>query len=324
MDCRTHINVAINSVKGNPKLDSSVKEVLADKQILARIMKRCVKEFAGMSMDDIMESIIGVPEVERVAVEPGETNASNLIGKVVGENAESNIQNEGQYYFDIKFSAIARGDNNIDFGIKLILDVEAQLDYYVGYDLVTRGIFYGSRMISSQSGVEFYGEDFSGLKKVYSIWICMNPPKYGSNSIVDFKIVPEKIYGKIPQDKIDKMKYDLLEVVLVYISSEEDRNKDELCGMLQFLLNKNLSIEERLEELEKGYQVKKTAQLVKEVKGMCDYSVGIIRSTQEEDALKHISSLMKKTGWSLEEAMDALEIPIEEKAKYEELLGLVK
>ena len=57
---------------------------------------------------------------------------------------------------------------------------------------------------------------------------------------------------------------------------------------------------------------------------MCDYSVGIIRSTQEEERVKNISLLMKKKGWSLEEAMDILEIPLEEKTKYEELLGLVK
>ena len=38
---------------------------------------------------------------------------------------------------------------------KILIDVEAQKDEYTGYDLPIRGIFYCSRMISSQLGQEF-------------------------------------------------------------------------------------------------------------------------------------------------------------------------
>ncbi|OUP84952.1 hypothetical protein B5F07_06840 [Lachnoclostridium sp. An169] len=39
--------------------------------------------------------------------------------------------------------------------IKLIINVEAQKDFHPGYSLMTRGIFYGARMISAQKGTEF-------------------------------------------------------------------------------------------------------------------------------------------------------------------------
>ncbi len=33
-------------------------------------------------------------------------------------------------------------------------------------------------MISSQYGVEFEEAHYEKIKKVYSIWVCANPPKY--------------------------------------------------------------------------------------------------------------------------------------------------
>ena len=58
-------------------------------------------------------------------------------------------------------------------GIALIINVEAQNDFYPGYPLIKRGIYYCCRMISSQYGREFTGPHYEKIKKVYSIWICI-------------------------------------------------------------------------------------------------------------------------------------------------------
>ena len=34
-----------------------------------------------------------------------------------------------------------------------------------------RAVYYVARLISSQKEKEFYGDNYNGLKKVYSIWI---------------------------------------------------------------------------------------------------------------------------------------------------------
>ena len=71
-------------------------------------------------------------------------------------------------YFDIIFCARTKnGDRQ-----KIYINLEAQKSFYPGYDLVTRGIIYPARLISKQMDVEYTANDYSGVKKVYSIWIC--------------------------------------------------------------------------------------------------------------------------------------------------------
>ena len=279
MTTQTHLSTTVYAAEGDPRLDQAVKELLADKQVLARILKRTVSEFKDFEISEIMDAIEGKPEISKISIVPGLTNLSDPVDRIEGESTESLIPGENAYYFDIKFYAWAKPpkEDLLEFGIKIILDVEAQREYHVGYDIVTRGVYYASRLISSQYGTEFVGEEFHKLKKVYSIWICMEPPKYGTNSIINFKIEPEVLYGKFPREKIEKMKYDLLDVVMIFVSTPEDVQKDDLCGMLEILLDKEMGKDEKLNRLEDDYQMKKTVTLEGEVTKMCDYSVGIAK-----------------------------------------------
>lgn len=81
---------------------------------------------------------------------------------------------EGIVTYDIRFLATAPVSGEL---IRLIINIEAQNDFYPGYPLIKRGIYYCSRMISAQYGTEFTKSHYEDIKKVYSIWICMNPPK---------------------------------------------------------------------------------------------------------------------------------------------------
>lgn len=268
----TNIQRTVMLVDENPMLDHAVRLLLADPQILARILKRVTVEFRDEEIGSIMRAIEGKPEI-----------AGPLYGGTIppeariipSDDKESNIPGEGKHFFDVKFSARIAENRIVDFGIRILVDVEAQYDYYPGYDIVTRGLFYGGRMLSEQSGVEFVSDDYDNLRKVYSIWICMNPPKYARNSIVKFGMKPEILYGNFPNEKLEKMKYDLLDVVLVFISSEGNQEKDELCGMLEVALDEHIDKEEKLRRLEVEYGLKRTYELESEVGGMCDYSTGI-------------------------------------------------
>ena len=296
MKKQTHLSNAVEITEGDPKLDQAVKELLADKQVLARILKRTVVEFKDVEIPEIMDAIEGKPEVEKVSIVPGLTNLPKSTDKIEGGNTESVILGENAYTFDVKFHAWAPSNKKdlLEFGIKIILDLEAQREYYLGYDIVIRGIYYASRLISSQYGVEFTGEGYGEIKKVYSIWICMEPPKYGTNSIINFKMEPEVLYGKFPVEKVLQMKYDLIDVVMVFISAPEDVDKDDLCGMLEVLLDKELGKEEKLNRLEADYQMKKTVELESEVTKMCDYSVGIAKENFAKGEIKGIEKGIEK------------------------------
>ncbi len=53
----------------------------------------------------------------------------------------------------------------MDENVGIVIGIEAQKSFYPGYDLVTRGIYYAARMISSQMGVEFTGENYNQIKR---------------------------------------------------------------------------------------------------------------------------------------------------------------
>ena len=110
----------------------------------------------------------------------------------------------------------------------------------------------------------------------------MDPPDYAENSIVRFHITPEVMYGKFPENRIAEMKYDLLDVVLVFISTGKSTEKDELCGMLAVLLDETADKEERLRTLEKDYGMKRTYELERGLDKVCDYSIGIARKHFDE------------------------------------------
>ena len=141
-----------------------------------------------------MELIEGTPQVSKIAVNPGES----IMPEITGDNVEDAIPYEGKITYDIRFRALVPERDEL---IQLIMDVEAQKDYYPGYDILTRGIYYGARMISAQKGTEFIDDDYDKIKKVYSIWICMNVPSYAENTITEYGLQKRNIAGMFPDDK---------------------------------------------------------------------------------------------------------------------------
>ena len=124
------------------------------------------------------------------------------------------MANEGQVTFDIRFHAVTPGMEQV----KLIINVEAQKSFTPGYDIVTRAVYYCARLLSSQMGVEFTPKSYDGIKKVYSIWICFDVPEYAENTITEYKIQPNSLYG----DFQGKVRYDLFSAVMVCLGKKED------------------------------------------------------------------------------------------------------
>ena len=60
--------------------DEHCKNILADKRILAWIMKETMKEFQSLEIDDIMQYIEGSPDVSSIPVDPGMTNSPVIHG----------------------------------------------------------------------------------------------------------------------------------------------------------------------------------------------------------------------------------------------------
>ena len=113
----THLAQALEATNDTSSYDTNVKFLLADKQILARILKYAVQEFKDMTIEDIMTSIGSDIEI---GTRPLDAGLSNM-GRVNASSAEDNIPGEGKIFFDIRFTAYHK-----ETEMKFLINLEAQ------------------------------------------------------------------------------------------------------------------------------------------------------------------------------------------------------
>lgn len=116
---------------------------------------------------------------------------------------------------------------------------------------------------------EFSTYNYNGIKKVYSIWIFMEPPKYARNTITEYHIQQNRIYG----DFSGAVRYDLLSAVIVCLGKDEnDFNGTALHKMLNTLLSTNLSPIEKQKILEEKFNFRMNRNEMEGVETMCNLS----------------------------------------------------
>lgn len=269
---QTQVANDIDATRENISLDRQIKVVLANKSILARILAHTMREFKGMDYDSIINCIEGNPEIGSVEVVPGKTNL--VSEKITGTVTEDTVPNEGTIYFDIRLYVRIPGSSEKE-PIKILVNIEAQKSFYPGYDIVTRAIFYGARMLSAQLSTEFTlsGEDkvkYDNMKKVYSIWICMDASQNAENTIDEYYIERKNIVGC----NTKATRYDLMSIVMICLSRKKDvtATDNELLKMLTTLLDEELDAKEKKQRLEREHGIPMTLELEQEVNDMCNLS----------------------------------------------------
>ncbi len=290
--------------------DAACKRLLANKIILAWIMKSCLEEYRDFSVDEIAEKYIeGNPQIARTALHPDE--GEDVSGEQIKEaKTEDSTIKEGRVTYDIRFYAVAPLSGEM---VSLIINVEAQSNFYPGYPIIKRGIYYCSRMISSQYGVEFTDSHYERIKKVCSIWICSSPPEYRENTINRYVVREENMIGDIAEKKGN---YDLLTVVIICLGHSGDDKYTGILKLLNVLLSSEKDPEEKKKILQDDFDIKMTKELESEVSEMCNLSQGIEEKGIEIGTLRAIENLMDTLKLTAEQAMAALKIPETERLKY--------
>jgi predicted transposase/invertase (TIGR01784 family) len=290
------------------KYDAMAKELLSRKQVIANILKYAVREFKDYSVQEIISFLSGEPEVGEDEVD------DNIPSKLDVAGRESNSINDGVRTFDIKFRVKVPNSNE---EAELIINIEAQGNSNPGYTLEKRGIYYLSRLISSQYNVDFVNSDFDKLKKCYSIWICNKSSKEYQNTIAEYSFKQTKIVGN-PPDK--KSRYDLVSLIMINLGAT-DNNTDEnykgLIKMLDCLLNK-ISSGETSEILKSEFDITIENGGFDD---MCNLSTGIYNDGRREGISigeKRGISIGEKRGLSKGKAETMLEI-IKNKMKYKNM-----
>ena len=260
----------------NPEYDAAAKKLLSSKKILAWILKYCVEEFKDSSIADIRDRyIIGIPETASVPVLPDETNAAAMMGtdRISGERTEDTTITEGKVTFDVRFRAITPHNELV----QLIINIEAQRSRRTSYPLLKRAMYYVSRLISSQYGVDFDRAQYGKIKKVYSIWLCMDAPDE-KGGITRYRMQEEPEYGNVRTDKED---YDLQQVVMVYVAHAREDMENRLLNLLGELFISEDNAKMKKEALNDHYDIDLNDDEEGLVRTMCNLSVGLYARGQE-------------------------------------------
>ena len=154
------------------------------------------------------------------------------------QNTEANSIKEQTVYYDVRFGAILPEGKE---PIRIIINLEIQLDDHPGYPIVKRGFYYCGRMISEQYGIFRY------------------------------HTVEETIIGTSCTQSDD---YDMMEVIILNLGDTNKDGEPEILNLLNVLFSPTISPEEKKQKLQEQYHIAMTEELESEVRTMCNLSEG--------------------------------------------------
>lgn len=235
---------SLDIAAGKSHTDSSCKEVMTNKYFLAKILQSVCTEYKNLTLEEIVRLIEGEPECGAFPVDKELTGQ-----KIHGMANEDSSNYEGTVRYDVRFQAAYPTPSGKYE--KLIINIEAQGNFNPGYSLITRGIYYVSRMISAQNGTEFEKSNYNEIKKVYSIWICLNPNKEWQGSVNSYTIHENNISGTVlAKPKV----YDKINVTMIGLKNEYD-GSDGIVDFLSVIFSTTLSAEEKKSILKEKFGI---------------------------------------------------------------------
>lgn len=308
----------------NASYDVLAKKFLSRKAILAQILKYAVKEFADYDLEDIEKKYIeGEPELTINTIPLDDTL------DIKGKNTESNSPKEGLITFDIIFDAIVPVNGEL---VKFIINVEPQkTTKKIEYKLMKRAVYYASRLISSQKEKEFEKDDYNKLKKIFSIWVCMDVQNYRADSIQEYRLKEKIIHGKF-QD--DVKNYDLITILILNLGEKGTTHR--LLNLLHLLFMELKTSEEKEKILREEYKIEVTRNMKEELSRMSGLMEPLLNiaakqaaaqaaekaaaESEKKSKVEDIRNMVKKLNLTVQEAMSILEIPADKQKEYSALI----
>ena len=328
-DIVTELAMSMTAAQARARLDAAAKKLIKHRVILAEIMKNCVEEFKAYDRDYIIENcFVGEVRMNEISVDQDVPDADMSI---IGSDTEDLSENEGLVRYDLVFDAIAPDTRKM---IRMVINIEIQVNISLSYSVVTRAIYYLARLISRQKGTVFTHSDYEKIQKVYSIWICPDPKNENRNSIAEYGFTQQKVLGRVDEDVEN---YDKMKAIIISLNDEGTDNRNELIRLLSTLLSTTESVETRKQILKDEFRIPMTKQIDEEVLEMCNLGMAIemkgvergmakglekgIAQGMEKGILSSIEKLMKTMKLTVQQAMDALEVPESEQPHYAALIG---
>ena len=181
------------------------------------------------------------------------------------------------------------------------------------YRLVSRGIYYCSRMISEQYGTVFTDMDYHKIQKVYSIWICPMPnDTKKKSSITRYNVTKNDIQGK---SFIEERYYDKMETVVIKLGREDDYTSRPITGLLSVLFSPTMPIAMKKRILSGDYGIAMTKKFEREVLRMCNLSYAVMEERRiqgcKEGHMETLFQLVDDGDYAVEKAAAKLNMTVD-------------
>ena len=314
--------------------DAACKRVLSDRQVLARVMREWLPEFAGADLADIeRDGFEGDPRTGEDAV--GRDGPAGPAPLLSGEDV---TLAEGTAVFDVRFTARVPAPGGGEGGavVRVELDVEAQNVFRPGYPLMRRAVFYAGRLLSQQGSEVYPGSHYERVHKAATLWVCADPPRAYAGTVTSFGLEPLHVLGKAP---FRAEEYDLVQVVMACLDRERPGSSPGALGMLEVLLSDSMAAGERLARLRDRYGMMITREIGEGVSDMCNLSEGVFQrgvdkgreegreeglkkgrregreEGREEERAESLRSLMSTLGLTADAALAALRVPDDDRPR---------
>ena len=166
-----------------------------------------------------------------------------------------------------------------------------------------------SRLISSQKERDFENSSYDDIKRVYSIWVCMNMEE---SSMSHVHLTKEDLIGSYEW----KGNLDLLNIIMLGLAKNLPEHDEtyELHRLLGALLSKELTIDEKLNIIGNEYDIPIEENFRKDVSVMCNLSQEIKEDIAIGAAREKAQIIlnMYKNGFTAEQIASATDKDIEE------------
>lgn len=296
------------------RYDRYCKKLLTHSDVLALILANCVPEFRGMDLHEVADHIIDASRSSNAVVDEVGTNM--IVGLA---NEDRSVESEPIIY-DMRFRARIPEGKSTDGKLiaEMFVNVEAQNDFNPGYYLHKRATYYVSRLISSQKGTFWHNSDYNKIRKVYSIWLCMNHPNLNSGFINHYGIVENRLFGNasFSEDRFTDFNF-------IVVGLNDTSSVNNMVKALSGYFSDKTSGEEKCKYLEDA-GIKVSAEIQKEAKEMCNFSDNIERKGvakgMAQGMAQSIANLMDSLRMSYEEAAKALKVSSDDLEIYRALV----
>ncbi|MCD8120582.1 MAG: hypothetical protein LUE29_14095 [Lachnospiraceae bacterium] len=291
-------------------MDQNAKYFLMHPDILSFILKHTLTEFAALNTAEIQKRIDGV-NVQRPS------RLKEILQNVQFLNPSDYIPGEGQIIYDLLLSLRIPGEKE---GSELQRDLEfdIQNNFWPGYSLITRAIFYVARGFCRQwrelrrrlrPGKKDSKLLYRDLHKFIGIWLCLDAGSKAGNTINKYHITEECVAGSF-HAKVSE--YDMMEVIMVRLPSKDEDidNSNKLFSLLSAMFSKTMPLDERKQRMEDcGIQM--TEYVERRFETMCNLGEGIRDWAWKEGRQATIEPFLKscvELGGSYEYAVQKLMI----------------